>query len=291
MFFDCHVHTRVRPGPPRRVGGTWATPDQLVEMLTARGVGRALLLPVISPECAHDISTVEECLEAVALHPDFFVSAMNIDPRMDTNSGDADFGYLMDHYMGLGCRAIGEVMANLPLDDERVRRLFRSAEERRLPITLHLGIQDRGMYGLIDEQGLPLLEEALHAFPALPFVGHSQPFWAEISAFVPEAQRNGYPSGPVLEGGAVVRLMRECPNLWGDLSAGSGHNAISRDPEFGYRFLEEFQDRLLFGTDICDPTNETPIVDFLNAAVENGHIGREAYEKIGWRNLEGLLGL
>ncbi len=291
MLIDCHVHTRLKPGPPRRVGGTWATPDQLVEMLTARGIGRALLLPIVSPECAHDFSTVEECLEAVALHPDFFIPAMNIDPRMDSNSGDADFGHLMDHYMALGCRSIGELMANLPLNDERVWNLFRQAEERRLPITFHLAIQDRGMYGLIDDSGLPLLEEALRAFPSLPFIGHSQPFWAEISAFVPEAQRNGYPTGPVLQDGAVVRLMRECPNLYGDLSAGSGYNAISRDPEFGFRFLEEFQDRLFFGTDICDPTNETPIVNFLNAAVENGHISRDAYEKIGWRNMERLLEL
>ena len=70
----------------------------------------------------------------------------------------------------------------------------------------------------------------------------------------------------MLEGGAVVRLFRQYPNLYGDLSAGSGYNAISRDPEFGYAFMDEFQDRLLFGTDFADVRNETPIIDFLNDA-------------------------
>ena len=73
--------------------------------------------------------------------------------------------------------------------------------------------------------------------------------------------------------------------------AGSGHNSVSRDPEFGYAFLEEFQDRLFFGTDVCDPRNETPLPGFLDSAVEQGHITREAYEKIGWRNAEALLQL
>ena len=139
--------------------------------------------------------------------------------------------------------------------------------------------------------GLPLLEGALRKFPDLRFLGHSQPFWAEISGDLKEEERNSYPKGKVAEGGAVVRLMRECPNLYGDLSAGSGHNAVSRDPDFGYAFMTEFQDRLLFGTDVCDPRNETPLIGFLNDAVEEGHISRQVYEKIGWMNAEGLLGL
>ena len=49
----------------------------------------------------------------------------------------------------------------------------------------------------------------------------------------------------------LIEMMRAHPNLHGDLSAGSGHNALSRDPAFGVRFLNEFQDRLYFGTDIA----------------------------------------
>jgi predicted TIM-barrel fold metal-dependent hydrolase len=131
----------------------------------------------------------------------------------------------------------------------------------------------------------------LRKFPKLKFLGHSQPFWAEISGDLTEEARNGYPKEKVAEGGTIVRLMREYPNLCGDLSAGSGFNAISRDPEFGYAFLEEFRDRLFFGTDVCDPRNETPLPGYLNEAVEKGYISRECYEQVGWGNAEALLGV
>ena len=34
-----------------------------------------------------------------------------------------------------------------------------------------------------------------------------------------------------------------------DLSAGSAHTALSRDPDNGRRFVERYSDRLLFGRD------------------------------------------
>ena len=128
-------------------------------------------------------------------------------------------------------------------------------------------------------------------FPDLPFLGHSQPFWAEISADVTDANRNGYPPGPVVPGGRVPELMRTYPNLHGDLSAGSGHNAISRDPAYGYRFLEEFQDRLFFGTDLLSLGQDLPQIEYLESAAQRGDIAQETFEKIAWKNANRLLGL
>jgi predicted TIM-barrel fold metal-dependent hydrolase len=85
--------------------------------------------------------------------------------------------------------------------------------------------------------------------------------------------------------------MRKYPNLHGDLSAGSGFNAISRDPEFGCRFLEEFQDRLYWGTDTCEVAEQTPIVDYFRTLRAGKRISDAAYEKITWRNASRLLGL
>jgi hypothetical protein len=76
-------------------------------------------------------------------------------------------------------------------------------------------------------------------------------FWAEISDNVDEQSRNDYPSGPVEKPGRLPELLAKYPNLYGDISAYSGYNALTRDPEYGYRFMEEFQDQLLFGTDYC----------------------------------------
>ena len=156
---------------------------------------------------------------------------------------------------------------------------------------IHLGHKIGGSYGLVDDLGLPRLERVLQQLPQTTIIAHAPAFWSEISADVTEETRGGYPEGPVGKPGRAVELLRRYPNLYADLSAGSGYNAISRDPEFGYRFLEEFQDKLLFGTDICHVGQEVPIVDFLRRAVEEGHISREAFEKITRRNAERLLGL
>ena len=85
--------------------------------------------------------------------------------------------------------------------------------------------------------------------------------------------------------------MREYPNLYGDMSAGSGGNAFMRDPDYAYRFIEEFADRLLFGTDICAPTNVFKLSAWLDESVMNGCISQENYNKICRGNALKLLGL
>ena len=60
--------------------------------------------------------------------------------------------------------------------------------------------------------------------------------------------RLGVESGVILPFGAFGDI-RKYANLYADLSARSGFNALSRDPEFAYQFIEEFHDRLFFGTD------------------------------------------
>jgi hypothetical protein len=52
--------------------------------------------------------------------------------------------------------------------------------------------------------------------------------------------------------------MDKYPNLYGDLSAGSGAGAITRDPKFGREFLIRRADRLMFGTDFLAPGQEVP---------------------------------
>jgi len=291
MLIDIHVHATQGGGPVRSNGETFATPEELLAMMDARGVARAVILPEASPECAHHPLSNDACLDIVARYPDRFIPFCNVDPRMLTNSPAANFTPLIEHYKSRGCKGVGEMTANLPFDELRVWNLFKHCEACSMPVTFHVAPQIGGFYGLHDERGLPRLEKTLAEFPKLTFLGHSQPFWAEISADVTDENRNEYPPGPVVAGGSVVELMRRYPNLCGDLSAGSGYNAIHRDPAFGYRFLDEFQDRLFFGTDICAPTNQTPIVDLLRDAVEQGQISRVAYEKIGWRNAERLLRL
>ena len=101
---------------------------------------------------------------------------------------------------------------------------------------------------------------------------------------------NNSPKGKVTPG-RVVELMRRYPNLHGDLSAGSGFTAISRDPKFGYKFMEEFQDRLYWATDIANDPQNLPIVDYFLKLKAEKPISAAAYEKITWRNADRLLKL
>jgi hypothetical protein len=85
----------------------------------------------------------------------------------------------------------------------------------------------------------------------------------------------------------VDALLQTYPNLYGDLSAGSGHNALTRDETFGPSFLERNKDHLLFGTDYLKPGQETPIVEYM----QNTDISDQARESIVRRNAERILSL
>jgi len=291
VFVDIHVHTRRPPIPDRGGRPAYATPEQLLERYDAIGVEKAVLLPGVNPECAHHPQSVQEVVSITEQYPDRFVPFCNIDPRSMANSADAPLGDLMRFYQDLGCKGIGEVAANLPFLDPRVWNFFRHAEEAGLPITFHMAAQIGGTYGLYDDPGLPQFERSLQRFPALTFLAHSQTFWAEMAPLDTPADRYGYPDYPVREEGVVPRLMRRYENLYGDLSANSGYNALARDPDYAVGFLSEFQDRLLFGTDICSPVTPTPLVDFLLDLRGAGKIREEVFQKIARQNAVKLLGL
>lgn len=290
---DIHVHSRLEDGIGRpKVGGTYATPVQLRSMYDLIGVEKGVILPGVSPECRHYYTTNEEAYKMALMYPDTCYWFCNVDPRNGANSEDADLSFFINYYKALGAKGVGEITANLYFDDPLVLNLFKHCDMCKMPVTFHIGNKGRD-YGLVDEIGLPRLEKILKMFPNLTFLGHSQKFWAEISADLTEEERAGYPKGKVKEGGRVVELMRKYKNLCGDLSAGSGYNALTRDPEFGYSFVEEFKDRLFYGTDICDPKNIShemlKLSNWLDEACEKGYISEEAYVKVSRENALKLL--
>lgn len=196
-------------------------------------------------------------------------------------------------YKALGAVGVGEFVQNYRIDDPRIDRVLEVCEKLSLPFLFHMSPAEGYNYGIVDDPGLPLLEGALRKYPRLIVVGHSQPFWYEISgdASRESDQRNGYPAQPVVAGGRLPHLFRSYPNLYGDLSANSGGNAIMRDPAFGYAFLEEFQDRLFFATDAMNPTVHFPLAGFLDAAVDSGAISETVYRKVCRENAIRVLGL
>ncbi|HOZ46072.1 MAG TPA: amidohydrolase family protein [Candidatus Hydrogenedentes bacterium] len=294
MIIDIHVHTAKKRHPKltRPNGSHYPDPETLIGMMNDAGIDKAVVMCTVNPEFRYTIVTPEEVLDICRQYPDRLIPFCNIDPRYLTNSPQADFSSLLEAYKDLGCKGMGECIPNLPFDHPLCMNLFTHVEKAGLPLTFHIGPQEGSCYGFIDDLGLPRLEKVLQAFPDLNFLAHSQPFWAEIGAnrLDEDGNRIPYPKGPV-EPGRVVELMRRYPNLLGDLSAGSGFGAISRDPAFGYAFMEEFQDRLFFGTDIANVPQDLPIAPYFRSLKEQRLISESAYEKITWRNANRLLSL
>lgn len=290
MFIDIHAHAyRIQPVKPDN--NTWITPEQLVEFYDKHDIDAGVLLPLVSPEC-NTPQCNEDILEMAEKYPGRFIPFCNVDPRCISNDPHAPLEKVLARYKELGCKGVGEVTANLSFFDPLMRNLFRAVEQVGLPLTFHIAHRLGGCYGIYDEPGLPGLAETLVKYPKLTFLGHSVGFWSEISEMKTPDERFSYPAGKVKEG-VVPRLMRKFPNLMGDLSAGSGANALMRDPDHAVEFLNEFQDRLCFGMDICLAPVESnaKLAYFLLELRDNGKISETVFNKVARENALRILGL
>ncbi|MSR65178.1 MAG: hypothetical protein EXS18_05290 [Verrucomicrobiae bacterium] len=79
------------------------------------------------------------------------------------------------------------------------------------------------------------------------------------------------------------------PQLHGELS--DSYAALSRDPEYGPKFISVFQGRLLFGTDICHFKQEFSLRDLLLPWRDAKKIGETVFHKVAGENAVKRLGL
>jgi predicted TIM-barrel fold metal-dependent hydrolase len=161
-------------------------------------------------------------------------------------------------------RVYGELKLRMMYDNPDALRIFRFCGEKNLPVIVHLDYEfDTGAkyprpswwYG----GGIEPFERAVRKCPETSFLGHAPGFWAHISGDN-QYNKNAYPTSKVVPGGKLISMLRQYPNLNCDLSAGSGLNALKRDPEFAKDFLLEFQDRILYGRDYFENAHQ----EFLN---------------------------
>lgn len=123
------------------------------------------------------------------------------------------------------------------------------------------------------------------------FIGHGPAFWAEISTLKDPDDRYGYPSYPIIKEGRIAELMRLYDNLWVDLSANSGKNALMRDKDYSIKFLNEFNDRIMYGTDICYYKQVLTTNEFLIELKDKKHLTESAFLNIAYKNAYRLLGI
>lgn len=298
MFIDIHAHAYRKPVP---FVVKFSTVEELIQRYDELNIEKGVVLPIVSPEIYFPQAN-EDILDMGEAYPDRIIPFCNIDPRVLTNSPNAPLGKVLEYYKDRGCKGIGEVMLNVPLMDPLVQNLFKHAQDVDLPVIFDGSDQVGGDFGLYDEPGLPQLEHTLQRFPKLKIFGHGPVFWSEIAKLETPGERgyifdlNGHqvgrlPQGPVKEEGVVPKLFRRYPNLNGDLSDFTAYNAFARDDVYGPGFMEEFSDRLFFGTDMCAPTMVVPLPELMIRWKDEGRISPKTFNKIARENAIKLLGL
>jgi predicted TIM-barrel fold metal-dependent hydrolase len=232
----------------------------------------------------HAAMPLENLLDARDRHPARFVAGYCPCPT----EGDAA-ALFEAAYRIHGVRVCGEWSYRSLLDDPRSIRLFHKAGELKCPVVLHIDVPEwpdgkgrrqraaRWYGGPIDA-----LERALQACPETIFIGHAPGFWRYLSG--DEHQSSALrPTSPVTPGGRLIAMLDGFPNLWADLSAGSGLVAMSRDTGHAASFITRYADRLLFGRDQYG--------DALHRLLESLDLAPDVREKVCFRNAVSLVPL
>ena len=202
------------------------------------------------------------CVSYAERAPGKFVLGFAPDPRRPEAIDQLDAAISI-----YGVKVCGELKLRMMYDNPDALRMYRFCAEKKLPVIVHIDYEfDTGRkyprpnywYG----GGIEAFERAIQACPKTIFLGHAPGFWAHISG---DDQYNkvAYPKGPVLPGGKLIQMMRDYPNLYCDLSAGSARIALDRDHEFSRDFLIEFKDRVLYARDYFDNLHQE-LIDSLN---------------------------
>lgn len=152
-------------------------------------------------------------------------------------------------------RTCGEVKLRMMYDNPDAIDLFRFCGEAGLPVTLHLDYASATATGREFPRrnwwyggGIEVLERVLELCPNTNFLGHAPGFWSHISND-DLIYSVAYPKGPVIPGGRLEKVLEKYPNIYCDISAGSGCNALSRDKEYTRRLMLRFPDRFCYARD------------------------------------------
>lgn len=153
--------------------------------------------------------------------------------------------YDLERYLKLGAKVIGELKFGVECDSPEMHKIYQLAQEYDVPVLMHWQ-KDRYFYGF--DRFYKMLEQ----YPRVNFIGHAQFWWANVDKALPNENLPMYPKGKVTSAGLTERYLNDYPNMYGDLSAGSGLNAFRRDESHGAEFMQKLQDKLLFGSDCWD---------------------------------------
>ena len=197
------------------------------------GVTKAVLLT--------RVANTEQVKAVLAKYPNRFIWSASADITKP------DAVALLTQAVKNGAKGFGELKFHVEADGPELQRMYALAAELNVPILVHFQevphFEGEGVWST----GFKRFAAMLKKYPKTKFIGHADAFWANVSADY--AEQESYPSGPIKRGGVTDKLLGDYANLFGDLSANSGNNALSRDAEFTTDFLARHQNKLVFGSD------------------------------------------
>lgn len=191
----------------------------------------------------------------------------------------------IERYLKRGAVVIAEQKFGVDCDSAEMQKIYTLARAYDVPVLMHWQFK---MYNY----GFERFHKMLEKFPRVKFLGHAQTWWANIDRNHTD-QSVLYPKGPVTPGGLTDRYLGDYPNMFGDLSAGSGLNALTRDEQFTRDFLARHRDKLLFGSDCSDRDGGGPACLGANiiAAIRRLSGDRQIERKLLYENARTLFRL
>ena len=246
-IIDVHQHTDYHD----------RTNDELLAHQRSMGISTTLLLPAWRPDDSLSgrewlesgwerwkTTGNEACYRFSQRHPGEFLFGANGVP------GHPDTIERIEKYLNRGAKIIGEMKYDVACDSPQMQEIYELARGYEIPVLMHW------QYGSYNH-GLERFHRMLEKYPDVNFIGHAQSWWANIDKDHND-QSDLYPGGPVTPGGLTDRLLGDYPNMYAELSAGSGLNSLIRDENHARGFLERHQDKLMYGSDCGDPVGRRP---------------------------------
>lgn len=280
MIIDIHTHLgSVRSYSPVLKGVITVSREDLMEYMDAVGVDYTVLLsaPEPRPDIGEDIYDAWKVLDACR-GEDRLIPFCSVKPATE--------GALetVERLCEEGARGFGEHKVRLRVDHPSSEAIYELCGRLGMPVLLHIDREHN--------MDIHAFIEVARKHSNTLFIAHGPGWWREISANPPPD--DDYPKGPVKPGGLVEKVLKELHNVYADISATSGLNALSRDLSYSRRLLSECRDKLFYGTDfpcICDQGDQYgPNRRHLGLLKSLG-LEDEVYEAITYRNAERILKL
>ena len=261
-IIDIHQHTNY----------SGRTDDQLVAHQRALGISKTVLLPAGSKYgLAVGAGGNDACAAVAKRYPHEFVFFANELPDI------AETRPVIEKYLKMGAIGIGEQKFPVDCDSKHIELIASIAQEYDVPVLMHFEYKKYNF-------GLNRFHKILEKFPRVNFIGHANTWWGSIDKNHDlEAM---YPVSPVAPGGVTDRLLSDYPNMYGDLSAGSGLGSMRRDEEHARGFLHRHQDQLFWASDCADTSAHWRDCIGANGLVAVRQLApnREAVQKILYGN-------